>query len=99
MAKQHKTDLWFRNKEYGWGWTPATWQGWTTLLFYFGVLVYASWVFLPHTRTEALEPKQLLAWLSAVLLVIINLMAIAWLKGERPQWHLGGVHVKHSKKR
>ena len=28
---------WFRRKTFGWGWTPAGWEGWlATLLFIFG---------------------------------------------------------------
>ncbi len=26
--------LWFKRKLYGWGWTPATWQGWFVTLSY-----------------------------------------------------------------
>lgn len=30
--------LWFKAKEYGYGWYPATWQGWVVLAAYVGVL-------------------------------------------------------------
>jgi predicted GH43/DUF377 family glycosyl hydrolase len=26
-----KRIFWFRAKEYGWGWYPATWEGWLVL--------------------------------------------------------------------
>ena len=29
--------LWFKAKKYGYGWYPATWQGWTIMVFW---LVY-----------------------------------------------------------
>jgi len=32
--KDNPNKYWFRRKLYGWGWTPATWQGWLTLLIF-----------------------------------------------------------------
>ena len=26
--------VWFKAKEYGWGWYPSSWQGWIILLIY-----------------------------------------------------------------
>jgi len=34
--------LWFKAKRYGWGWTPACWQGWLVLGVYFAVLIAPS---------------------------------------------------------
>lgn len=36
VARPHK--VWFREKTYGWGWTPVTWQGWFVLLVYSALL-------------------------------------------------------------
>ena len=33
---------WFKRKLYGWGWTPARWQGWVVLVVYIiGVMAFA----------------------------------------------------------
>jgi hypothetical protein len=30
--KGNPEQYWFKRKAYGWGWVPATWQGWLTIL-------------------------------------------------------------------
>lgn len=39
-----KNKIWFVNKTYGYGWTPATWEGWLVLLIW---LI----IFIPLTLT------------------------------------------------
>ena len=39
------TQLWFKAKKYGYGWYPATWQGWLVILVYLtilGLLIYLA---------------------------------------------------------
>ena len=40
--KLEKSKLWFRAKNYGWGWYPCSWEGWTVLLIW--VLLFFSFV-------------------------------------------------------
>src|SRR5262245_12007807 len=35
--KDNPEQYWFKRRTYGWGWVPATWQGWLTLLIFLGV--------------------------------------------------------------
>ncbi len=30
---------WFKNKIYGWGWTPVTWQGWCVIFVYISLIL------------------------------------------------------------
>lgn len=84
MTKQ-KT-LWFKAKNYGYGWYPATWQGWTVLLV---------WVALFAGIVSSLNLLYPTGWLAPILSVLIGslltaaLIAISWKMGERPQWRWG----------
>ncbi len=37
--KDNPEDHWFKAKLYGWGWTPAKWQGWLVILVYISLVV------------------------------------------------------------
>jgi len=37
---------WFGRKKFGWGWGPATWQGWLTVAVY-GLVVFLIGHFFP----------------------------------------------------
>lgn len=70
---------WFRAKRYGWGWHPATWQGWLiTLAFILAITLAAL----------ALEssPTFLPDFLLAVLIAAVALLAVCWKTGEPPRW-------------
>lgn len=32
MSFVSKNKLWFKAKNYGWGWYPVTWEGWTVTI-------------------------------------------------------------------
>jgi cellulose synthase/poly-beta-1,6-N-acetylglucosamine synthase-like glycosyltransferase len=34
--------IWFKNKTYGYGWTPATWQGWGITIVYIIILIICA---------------------------------------------------------
>ncbi len=83
--------LWFRAKRYGWGWTPATWQGWlVTTVYVAGVVVWAVHVASRPDATIGWHYGAR-AWLIAlpILLWTVMFMAVGWIKGERPRWHWG----------
>lgn len=72
------SNLWFKRKLYGWGWTPATWQGWLVVgiwaLFFTFSMLYVNDLWL----------KNLIIFIS-----IIILLAICYKKGEPPKWQWG----------
>ena len=82
------TRLWFRAKTYGWGWTPASVEGWLVMgLFLAGVVV--DGVILKH-RLETGDAAA--AWMIffTVLAALVGAMfAVCWVTGERPRWHWG----------
>jgi len=71
-------DLWFKRKTYGWGWAPATWQGW---------LVFLVWIIFFYLSLYYVRP----AWLNNLLIFfsIVVLFAVCYLKGEKPRWQWG----------
>ena len=37
--KDNPEGYWFKRKWFGWGWTPATWEGWVATIIYVGVII------------------------------------------------------------
>ena len=74
---------WFKRKMYGWGWTPATKEGWLVtaacLIFVLSVAWRAELVSLTSTGivTELVLP------IAAAIMVLIFL---CWKTGESPRW-------------
>lgn len=78
--------LWFKNKRYGWGWTPATWEGWLVLVVYFAGIIYLFQI----TDVGSHSGSDTLIGLSVPALALTGLMIlICYLTGEKPGWHWG----------
>jgi hypothetical protein len=76
-----KPQYWYAPKRYGWGWAPASWQGWVVLgLFIAAVSVPARW----FARSGRLG--MYLAYIG--LLTAVQLL-ICYLKGPPPRWRWG----------
>lgn len=94
--KKKVRKLWFRAKEYGWGWFPISWQGWlVTILFAFlfalSFLVFFGWI---GTAAEArVETRDIvfgvLEFLAAIGLLSYILFRICTKYGEKPGWRWG----------
>ncbi len=77
---------WFVAKTYGWGWTPATWQGWTILAIFVVLIV------LNFLRIDAASDSinnTLLAFVPETIALIAVLVLICWKTGEKPRWNAG----------
>jgi hypothetical protein len=77
MKKQKK--IWFKAKQYGWGWYPCTWQGW-------GVLF--AWVILFILSIKQMDPEFPYNLISIFIFTAV-LIYICYKKGEKPAWHWG----------
>jgi hypothetical protein len=93
MIKEYLTYLknnphgyWFKRKLYGWGWTPATWQGWLTIGMY--VLLIIAFSLLIPNKTSSVNEVLVIRILPITLLTIV-LLRICYRKGEKPKWQWG----------
>jgi len=83
--KDNPKQYWFKAKLYGWGWTPATWQGWSVI----GVYLLAL-LFLGLTIDETAPLRDVMFSFFLPLLVCTGLLLwVCWRKGERPRWQWG----------
>ena len=83
--KNNPEGYWFKRKLFGWGWTPATREGWlVTIIFLVGAIWYA--VRLEQTSVEVDFVTELLGPLG---LWILLLLVICYKTGEPPKWTFG----------
>lgn len=79
--------LWFRAKRYGYGWYPATWEGWLV------TLGYTALVTLPIPLIPALGEKDgslfALVFLSYVIALTVLLLWTCVRTGEKAGWRWG----------
>jgi hypothetical protein len=81
--------LWFRAKSYGWGWTPASIEGWLVLgLFVVGVGLNVA--VLIYRQQHGVDHKTaLIGFLVWLGILVAALIAICFMTGERPRWRWG----------
>ena len=77
---------WFVRKRYGWGWQPATWEGWTVLLLF--VLSNFVNIFLVNLNSLS-ESAQLLELIPWIFFSGALLIGVCVIKGETPRWQWG----------
>ena len=79
---------WFRQKRYGWGATPTTWEGWLSSLVFLVVVlaINAGIILLVPTRRDAAA-----VLVGTVIVVIILFCVLAAAKTEGGwRWRWGG---------
>jgi hypothetical protein len=84
--KDNPEGYWFKRKLYGWGWTPARWQGWATLAV-FVVLIIVD--FMRISATQPTESDTLKQFVPQLFLFLLVLIGICYKKGESPRWQWG----------
>ena len=82
---------WFRAKDYGWGWTPCTWEGWVVLGVYLTLIVVE---FIRFDKSSHSASDTLINFLPRIFLYTIVLIVICAMTGEKPEWRWGGRKVK-----
>jgi hypothetical protein len=81
--------LWFRTKRYGWGWTPASVEGWLVLaVFYVGVVIDIA-VFVHRLHAEIDHRSALSGFLVGIGILAAALIGVCFVTGERPRWRWG----------
>jgi hypothetical protein len=83
--KNNPEGYWFKRKLYGWGWTPATWQGWSITLFYIFLIILFS-----LTIDETSPGNEIIfTFVLPVLFLTATFIRVAYKKGEKPRWQWG----------
>lgn len=86
MTIHRPSKLYFKAKRYGWGWTPATWEGWLiTFLFLVFLIGNAFRIEAAHYSTS----NSVLAVLLQNGIAVLILIAICLYTGEKPRWRWG----------
>jgi hypothetical protein len=78
------TGYWFKRKRYGWGWTPATWQGWAAVVLLVLAVVAAGLALGDDPSTGALVAYFVFATVAVVTVVLLSIA-----KGPSPRWRWG----------
>lgn len=73
---------WFKNKSYGYGWFPATWEGW---LITVGFIIAV----IGNSLNIKNDQQALTVFLPETILMTVLLLVIAYLTGEKPRWRWG----------
>ena len=82
--KDNPEGYWFKRKLYGWGWTPATWQGWLIILAFIVFIIKISFL-LPENPSGT----NLFYYFAEILLAVGLVIYICYRKGEKPRWQWG----------
>lgn len=77
---------WFKRKLYGYGWYPASWEGWLCLLVFCAYIVWCLLFIQNHTDSVG---KLLINFLPRLALAMAIITFLAIKKGERPRWQWG----------
>ncbi len=87
--KDNPQGYWFKAKLYGWGWTPAKWQGWIVLLVYVGLLLTLVIGRERDIPGNSDSGSNFLTLALPIILLTIILVIICYKKGEKPRWRWG----------
>lgn len=79
----NENKLWFKAKNFGWGWYPVTWQGWVSTLIYVLFLVSE---FSGIKTNFSIENNISAVFSIRFILVTALFFFLAWGTGERPRW-------------
>ena len=87
--KDNPQGYWFKAKLYGWGWTPAKWQGWAVILIYTALILT-----LIFTREDSVvgnpdSGSNVLVFALPIIILTTLLIFICYKKGEKPGWRWG----------
>lgn len=84
--KDNPKGYWFRRKLYGWGWTPATRDGWFTMLIFVVLVSLNAW----RIDLQASSPRDLLInFIPQTFFLVLILLFVCYKTGEKPRWQWG----------
>ena len=87
--KDNPEHLWFKRKIYGWGWTPATWQGWLVILVYAVSISILSIIKEEEIAGDPNSGSNFLTFALPIIILTTLLIIIAYKFGEKPRFQWG----------
>jgi hypothetical protein len=81
--------LWFKNKTYGYGWVPVTWEGWVAMLVYAIGMIFIVRNILALVEYDRFRGVWVAISMGRIALLTLALLIVARWKGEKPGWHWG----------
>jgi hypothetical protein len=83
--KDNPEGYWFKRKCWGWGWTPATREGWLVTAAYVALMILFA------LTIDKTSPRREIAFtfLLPALFLTVSFILIAYKTGEKPKWQWG----------
>ncbi|PIR75110.1 MAG: hypothetical protein CO030_02415 [Candidatus Magasanikbacteria bacterium CG_4_9_14_0_2_um_filter_42_11] len=78
---------WFKRKLFGWGWQPATWEGWLVLVAY--IVIALGNLFFRYAGSVSEDAQSIYRFLFDTIILTIILILITVRTGEKPRWQWG----------
>jgi hypothetical protein len=83
--KDNPEGYWFKRRLYGWGWIPATREGWGILALYLAAIIAFAF-----TIDENSPPREIVfTFVFPVAVLTLLLIRICYKTGEKPKWMWG----------
>jgi hypothetical protein len=86
QEKQLKKPIWFKAKRYGYGWYPATWQGWLIIAIYLVIVVGGAFT-LDTSNPSVRDGAGTFLIIDAMATVALILICVKY--GEKAKWRWG----------
>ncbi|MEZ4103412.1 MAG: hypothetical protein R3B55_02570 [Candidatus Paceibacterota bacterium] len=87
--KDNPKGYWFKRKIYGWGWTPARWQGWVVIVLYIALILILVTSREEYIPGNDMSGSNFLTFAFPIILLTIFLLVVVYKKGEPPKWTWG----------
>lgn len=84
MAERRR---WFKNRKFGWGWVPITWQGWLAVGAYVFIIFTGSRILFDDMAPSNSELILFFGW---TFFWTIPLFYVSYKTGDVPRWRWGG---------
>lgn len=85
-------EVWFKNKTHGYGWQPASWQGWLVTVLFFVAVVFVA-MQIPKKPTY----NDILVYSAEFLLLLFFMIVVCIHTGEKPEWRWNGKPIRKKK--
>jgi len=83
--KNNPKGYWFRRKLFGWGWIPATWQGWALTLGYVALILGLAFTIDDQSPSQEVT----FTFLLPIFILTGAFIGVCYKKGEKPKWQWG----------